>query len=236
LFNVIPVIDLIDGEAVLAKAGDRQRYKPLNTPLCNSSEPLAVAEAYLSLYPFSNLYIADLDAIRGNRSNRDIIKALHRKFPAVQFWIDGGFRDRAMLSQSAIPGTRPVIGSESLVDIELLTTAHAPLLSLDYQQDRLLGPASLKTDIHLWPRDVIVMSMSQIGSDSGPDWQRLQTLQQCAPTTNFYAAGGVRNFEDLQQLAILKCHGALLATALHYGAIDTTSLQKIIQVPGKPGT
>ena len=236
MFNVIPVIDLINGQAVLAKAGDRQRYKPLNTPLCKSSEPLAVAEAYLSLHPFSTLYIADLDAICGNNSNQKTIKRLHRNFPDLQIWVDGGFRNHAMLSKSAVPGTRPVIGSESLADIELLNTAQAPILSLDYQQDRFLGPASLQTDSQRWPRDVIVMSMSQIGSESGPDWKRLQTLQQCAPTTNFYTAGGVRNLEDLQRLAELKCHGALIATALHNGTIDTNSLQKIIQVPGKPGT
>lgn len=226
----------MDGQAVQARAGDRHSYRPLDTPLCHSSNPVAVVEAYLSLHPFRQIYVADLDAIRGFSPDEKSIHALHSAFPDLQFWIDGGFRDRARLSRLTLPGTRPVIGSETLTDTGLPAVTPASLLSLDFQQDRFLGPASLLTDKKLWPRDVIVMSMSRIGCDTGPDWKRLHLLQQGSLQSQLYAAGGVRNLDDLQQLSMANISGALTATALHNGAISATQLRTIIQVPGLPGT
>lgn len=231
MFIVVPVIDLLDGQAVQARHGDRQSYKPLCTPLSRSSDPLAVTEAYLSLHPFGQIYVADLDAIRGANPNLKIIAALRERLPKVQIWVDGGFRNHPMLSKLSLPGIRPVIGSETLTDTGLLRAAKAPILSLDYHQGRFLGPASLQTDVRSWPRDVIIMSMSRIGCDAGPDWQRLRDLRLRAPATRLYAAGGVRGFDDLRTLAATGVHGALVSTALHKGALSAATLASISQLP-----
>ncbi len=60
--KVIPVIDILNGIVVHAVRGKRQEYRPLTSILCKSVEPLEVAKAFKAL-GFSELYIADLDAI-----------------------------------------------------------------------------------------------------------------------------------------------------------------------------
>ena len=64
MMQVIPVIDLLNGEVVHAKKGLRQTYQPMQSPLCPSSDPLTVVSELLALHPFKQLYIADLNAIQ----------------------------------------------------------------------------------------------------------------------------------------------------------------------------
>ena len=65
--DVIPVIDIKNGQVVHAQGGRRDSYRPIRTPLSPTSAPADVAAGLLRLAPFRNLYIADLDAIEGRR-------------------------------------------------------------------------------------------------------------------------------------------------------------------------
>jgi phosphoribosylformimino-5-aminoimidazole carboxamide ribotide isomerase len=234
---VIPVIDLIGGRVVHAKHGDRTTYVPLNSPLCPSSNPIRVTEAYLSLYPFEYVYIADLDAIEGRGNNRQSILSVLENFSSLKLWVDAGIRDQVMLEMFIThKNIYPVIGSETLTELKLLEKSHSPILSLDYRNGNFLGPKELEADVHLWPYDVIVMSLSSIGGQLGPDLKLFQRLQSRSPESCFYAAGGVRNIDDLQKLANSYCKGALVASALHNGALKTNDLQNIIQAPETSGT
>ncbi|HKM59743.1 MAG TPA: HisA/HisF-related TIM barrel protein, partial [Candidatus Bathyarchaeia archaeon] len=62
--KVIPVIDILNGIVVHAVRGKRREYQPLQSSICNSIEPLEIAKTFKTL-GFSELYIADLDAITG---------------------------------------------------------------------------------------------------------------------------------------------------------------------------
>ena len=88
--QIIPVIDIKSGHAVLAKQGDRNNYLPLSTPLCDSSQVEDVINAYLQLYPFTRIYIADLDALMGLGNNQDLINDLFIHYPQLNFMIDSG--------------------------------------------------------------------------------------------------------------------------------------------------
>ena len=65
--QVIPVIDLLRGQVVRARMGDRASYRPLESPLSPTSDPIDVVRGLLSVYPFPTLYVADLDAIQRQR-------------------------------------------------------------------------------------------------------------------------------------------------------------------------
>ena len=90
MMQLIPVIDLKGGLVVAARRGDRRHYAPLQTPLCPSAAPVAVAAALLGLYPFTTLYIADLDAIGGGPGQWGLIEQIHRNHPVVTLWVDNG--------------------------------------------------------------------------------------------------------------------------------------------------
>jgi phosphoribosylformimino-5-aminoimidazole carboxamide ribotide isomerase len=233
--NLIPVIDLMRSCVVMANGGKRHEYSPLSTPLCRKSQPQEVLSALLDLYPFDTLYIADLDAICASGSNLELIYSLHLSHPEITLWVDNGLTDLERLCGFA----RPIIGTESISHCEqlahLLASLPSPILSLDYPDDNFKGPTDLERQPDCWPEDVIVMSLSRVGTSTGPDTVRLLRLLNAQPRLRLYAAGGIRNLQDLEQLRSIGTAGALVSTALHQGAINRGELERFINAQGIPG-
>lgn len=275
--QVIPVIDVRAGAAVAASRGDRARYRPLETPLAASADPVAVALGLRSLYPFAMLYVADLDGIEGRGADHAMQHRLAEAWPGTELWIDDGSAGapspgantpasprRGEASEVAAPsplpdaersraprggegaGTGPliksqwlnstikshVVGSESLTALEDYHRARehagpAAPLSLDFRGDIFIGPPGLLDDAALWPGRIIVMTLARVGSGEGPDLPRLASIIARAGAREVYAAGGVRNADDLNALRDVGAAGALIATALHTGKISGRDLQRL---------
>ena len=225
--HIIPVLDLKGGTVVRARMGQRDQYRPIETPLSPTSEPLDVARGLLSIHPFATLYIADLDAITGRDDNDATLARLRKAFPGVMLWVDNGIADvaRAATWLRAELG-HLVIGSETQTDATVarhLAADPRVALSLDFRGDAFQGPPML-LDPACWPQRVIVMTLARVGSGAGPDIERLSAVRALAGGRSVYAAGGVR---DAQDLAILKQHdvaGALIATSLHDGRLTAADI------------
>jgi HisA/HisF family protein len=224
--DVIPVIDVRHGVAVHARQGQRDRYKPLETPLAQGSDPVAVARGLLSLFPFRSIYAADLDGIEGRGRHEGLAARLTAVLPGVEFWIDCG-----VTAAAASAGVLPVVGSESLADDDLERLRKEPgglfALSLDFRGDSFVGPRALLEDAGLWPERVIVMTLARVGAGEGPDLQRVAAIVARAGARRVYAAGGVRHLADLKALQGAGAAGALVATALHAGTITAGDLIEI---------
>ena len=76
------------------------------------------------------------------------------------------------------------------------------------------------------------MTLNKVGSHAGPDIARLQMLMQLnlarKKPANIFAAGGVRNLDDLLTLKQLGIAGALVASALHNGEITAQQLSALV--------
>ena len=106
--------------------------------------------------------------------------------------------------------------------------ARRPLiLSLDYKDDRFLGPAGPAVSASLWPQRIIVMTLSRVGSRGGPDLDLSAPLARRAPAKKIFAAGGVRGGEDLLALADCGISGVLVATALHERRIGRAEIAAV---------
>jgi phosphoribosylformimino-5-aminoimidazole carboxamide ribotide isomerase len=234
--EIIPVIDVKNGQAVHAKKGLRERYQPLNTRLCPDGDPLTLATALRSLYPFRTIYLADLDALMGAGSNLPLLQNLVAGFPDTEFWVDQGWSELHHLNPALCPWI-PVVGSESLTESIPPILSNQPdrmILSLDFSASGLVGPKVLLENDGLWPERVIIMSLARIGGENGPDWERLTYFSTAWPNRQFVAAGGVRHEKDLRKLASLGLAGALVATALHRGAIGASLIEEFMS--GLPST
>src|SRR5262244_2140243 len=93
IMEVIPVIDLKDGVVVHARMGMRSAYAPIKTPLSPTSRPTDVARGLLSIFPFKQFYVADLDAIEHKGDNNAALKQLSAEYPDLVFWVDAGIAD-----------------------------------------------------------------------------------------------------------------------------------------------
>jgi phosphoribosylformimino-5-aminoimidazole carboxamide ribotide isomerase len=226
IVKIIPVIDLKNGVVVHARQGQRTHYQPIQSALCSSANIDQVIQAFLSLYAFDSFYIADLDALTGQGEHDNIINALLCCYPQIEFWVDQGYRPQAK-PISPLKNHMPVLGSESYCDdtvAELKAFKRRFVLSLDYKDDAILGAKSLLDNTNLWPMDIIIMTLDQVGSAKGPDFDKLSRFCQQYPEKNFIAAGGVRNSEDLRALQAMGIKRVLLASALHSGAVVATDI------------
>jgi phosphoribosylformimino-5-aminoimidazole carboxamide ribotide isomerase len=227
--QVIPVIDLKGGAVVHARMGERARYRPIETPLARSSDPIDVARGLLAVHPFVTLYVADLDAITGVGDNRAALDQLRQALPDLTLWVDSGIADqRAAAAWLAHGLGHVVLGSETQRDISVIHHfAKEPraVLSLDFRGDAFQGPSELLANAHVWPQRVIVMTLHRVGSDAGPDFARLHAIKPAA--REIYAAGGVRDADDLQALADAGIAGVLVASSLHNGRLTGADLRRL---------
>jgi phosphoribosylformimino-5-aminoimidazole carboxamide ribotide isomerase len=227
--KIIPVIDLKDGVVVQARQGKREHYLPIKSDLCQSCDIYQVIEAFLDFYPFTTLYIADLNAITRQGDHEYLIAAVQLYFPHIIFWIDRGYQSYGQLIH--YPNNYlPVLGSESYQNeniSELKTFKNNFILSLDYSISDPLGADLLFSNEDLWPENIIIMTLERVGSNNGADLDKLTTFCKRYPHKNFIAAGGIRNIGDLQALKQIGIHQALIATALHAGNISGQDIQNI---------
>jgi phosphoribosylformimino-5-aminoimidazole carboxamide ribotide isomerase len=229
--EVIPVIDLKGGLVVRARMGERDKYQPIVTPLSPTSDPLDVAGGLLSLYPFASLYLADLDAIEGRGDNTATIDRLAAAFPDLVIWVDNGIAGQQAADTWLARGQgRLVIGSETQGDGSVarhFANNDRVALSLDYRGPSFQGPPELLSDPDTWPQRVIVMTLERVGSDAGPDLDRISRIRSIAPGRRIYAAGGVRGIDDLLKLKQADAAGALVASCLHDGRLSKRDLDQL---------
>lgn len=235
--QVIPVIDLLNGEVVHAKKGLRQTYQRMQSALCPTCDPLTVVAALLAIHPFKQLYIADLNAIQKlpnkTRSNYACIAQISLAYPELELWLDAGFKHSADLFEWQTLNVRIILASENFHDMHdyltLCQHQHDFILSLDFFSDGFHGPQALLKQTEDWPERVIIMSLSDVGANQGFNKTRLVQIGQSNQSSLLYAAGGVRNEQDLLSLKALGVHGALVASALHNQQISGASLSKLSQ-------
>jgi phosphoribosylformimino-5-aminoimidazole carboxamide ribotide isomerase len=238
---VIPVIDLKCGVAVHAVRGDRERYRPLRSRIAEGSDPVLISRAARERFGLDEVYVADLDAIGGGPGSSDVVAALAREGRVM---VDAGAvtaTDVARLLELGV--ARVVIGTESLPGAEAFRRLRAELpdaplvLSLDLRRGRLLSPDpdlggiaavdALARLAEAGAREAIVLDLMRVGSGEGPDVTLLGELHARFPDVELLAGGGVRNAADLRALAGAGSSGALLATALHDGAIGAEELHAL---------
>lgn len=202
--------------------GARANYREISSCLCKSGNPGTVVDSLLTLHAFTTLYIADLDAIEGISDNLAVIKFLSEAYPSLQLWVDAGVRDAPTIAHFASRNVGvAVLGSESLIDIELLRSPHSgsAILSLDFLNEQPLGSTQIHARPEYWLPHTIAMNIGHVGSAQGPDFATIARLKATRPDIEWYAAGGVRGADDLKTLSCAGVAGVLVASALHNGQL-----------------
>jgi phosphoribosylformimino-5-aminoimidazole carboxamide ribotide isomerase len=151
--------------------------------------------------------------------------------PGLPLWIDAGIRDGQDLPEIAERGT-PVLATETLSAAaaeRLLAACPSAVLSLDFRGERLLGEPALLQRLQRWPAHVIAMNLARVGSALGPDLEQIAVLRRLAPRSRWYAAGGVRNGQDLRGCREAGAAGVLVASALHDGCITRADVEREVR-------
>jgi phosphoribosylformimino-5-aminoimidazole carboxamide ribotide isomerase len=230
---------------VHAVRDERERYRPLRSEIVSGSDPVQVDRAFREALGLDELYVADLDAIDGRTAHRQVLAALVRE---ARVMVDAGVTEvSAVRRLLELGAAHVVIGTETLADraaIERLRAElpDAPLvLSLDLRACRVISsdPELARLEAaealaRLRPagiREVIVLDLTRVGADAGPDVALVRELHGRFPELELLAGGGVRDLADLRALAAAGAAGALVATALHCGAIGRDEMRAVTRRP-----
>lgn len=242
---ILPVLDLLNGVVVRGVAGRRETYRPVESQICSSADPLAVAQAFRDHFGLERLYIADLDAILHRQPNFDTYRLLANAGFAT--WVDAGIAHPGLAATVLDAGADAVIaGLESTPSPDLLGQlvqacgAQRVVFSLDLLGGRPLAGGRVwqgMTPLRIAERAVeygiervIVLDLQQVGVSSGLSTLDLCTeIQKRAPHLELITGGGVRDIEDLCLLAKSNIAGVLIASALHNGRLTRRDLDTLSQ-------
>ena len=238
--KVIPVIDILNGDVVHAVRGQRKEYKPLQSILTNVISPLEVAKAFKNL-GFTELYIADLDAIISGSTDFSMYKQISVQ-TGLKLMVDAGITsiDRAQnLFNSGV--SKVVVGTETLQRKGFIKDAvkrfgsQRVILSLDLKGEKVMvklgfdgcvTPTCLLREFKsMGLEQVIVLDLTRVGSGEGVNMDFLKSII-AEIGVDVYVGGGIRDFNDLVELQKIGVSGALVATALHNGKIPIPALKE----------
>jgi phosphoribosylformimino-5-aminoimidazole carboxamide ribotide isomerase len=238
--KVLPVIDILNDAVVHAVKGARSEYRPIQSILCDSSDPLEVAQTFKTL-GFNELYVADLDAIIDCSANFQNLRRL-ADATGLKLMVDAGVtsidRAKSLVGNGV---SKLVIGTETLHHMGFVGEAvkafgsTSVVVSLDLKGDKVLvkpgfdgcrDPLCLLGEFSgMDVSQVIVLDLTRVGSGEGVNVDFLGKVINDLPLKVF-AGGGVRNIADLIELEKLGVSGVLVATALHTGKISIEELKK----------
>ncbi|WP_292380503.1 HisA/HisF-related TIM barrel protein [Methanosarcina sp. UBA289] len=243
MFRVIFVMDIFNRSVVLAKGGDREKYRPVSdsSTVCSSSDPVDIVEL---LRP-REVYIADLNVLQGKgprETNAGVIREVSLKADTM---LDFGISspqdvDKALsIAGTAVIGTET--GTLSAIKDAAYRNSGRISVSIDIKHGKVLKndpelPESpfeivkLLNDLPL--KDLIFLDLDRVGTASGFDPEFLQKLVECS-RHSVLLAGGVKDMEDLFTLDKLGIKGALVATAVHSGLVPPAVLSLGIKSDNK---
>jgi len=242
-------MDLKGGVAVHAVGGDRDKYQPLKSVLCNSPDPLEVASSFKRV-GFDELYVADLDSIEGAGSNLRLVSEVKARL-GLKLMVDAGVSSASGAEALLEAGVdKVVVGTEALSELRELEEVVDAVggarvaASIDLKGGRLMARSSelrgmnaLEAARALEARGVselILLELSRVGGRGGPDVELASRLLEEVEVP-LLVGGGVRHLADLLELRRVGVAGALVATALHEGSLkpeDLTALKSIERIVG----
>lgn len=218
----------------------------------DDGDPLALARAYVDRFGLTELYVADLDAILAGApgdahpaetAGRHAQDAILRNLATVApLWLDTGIAsaDDARHAR-ALGASHLVVGLETLGSFDALAAICAAVggeqvaFSLDLRNGDPVAPrldilpgepahrlAARAADAGVGV--VIVIDLARVGAATGLEIDLIVRVREAAPSSILLAGGGVRGLDDLVRLADAGCDGALVASALHDGAMSAADI------------
>ena len=244
--QIIPVLDIKgypSPNAVQAYRGERNKYGPLVSVLCDSSDPVMLATNFERKLRVSIIYIADLDGIQHQTRNWDVIKEIRAK-TTLNLYLDTGIRTKKDLHHIIDQGIdHPIVATETMTDhqetlewIRGLKRDQEVLISIDLwkgevlSKDPSIAGMPLKSLLSVFDYDqvagFVVLELTQIGTQTGVSLTPLKKVIQHT-SKRIITGGGIKDLNGLLELKALGVHGVLVGTALHNGKITREMIDRV---------
>jgi phosphoribosylformimino-5-aminoimidazole carboxamide ribotide isomerase len=239
MIEIIPAIDLINGQCVRLSQGDFESKKVY------SSNPLNVAKQFEDA-GIKRLHIVDLDGAKsGKISNLSVLESIAGNTSLV-IDMGGGIRTKddvqsllnagaSFVSVGSIAYKKPAMFKEWLDTFG----ADQFLLGADVKDEKIAVHGWLEnTDYSVYDfinehlsngiTQVFCTDIATDGMLKGPSIDLYKKLLDRFPSLHLIASGGVSSIEDVKRLNALGCHGVIIGKAIYEGKIDLNELTEMI--------
>lgn len=230
---VIPAIDLRGGRCVRLFRGDYAAETVYD------DDPVEVAVRF-QLEGARRLHVIDLDAARGDGSNREIVQEICRAI-AIPVQLGGGLRTIDAVEEAIEDGAaRAILGTAAALDPGFVAEAvehfgdHV-LVAVDVKDGRLMthgwqmeGPrveASIPALTDAGAPRFLVTSIQKDGTMDGPDLGLYERVLELTDRP-VVASGGVRVADDVRALRELGLEAVVVGKALYSG---TMRLEEVVR-------
>lgn len=234
--EIIPAIDLINGQCVRLTEGDFSQQTTYD------SDPLAVAQRF-EQHGVKRLHLVDLDGARAKQPvNLPVLERIARH-TGLEIDFGGGLQSEQAVRQAFGAGARQITaGSIAVREPETV----AGWLRA-FGADRIIVGADFRDNfisINAWAEQsertlrefvadyltagastFICTDVSKDGKLQGPALATYQQLREQLPTAQLVASGGVTTLADVEALAAIGMHGAIIGKAIYEGTITLAELQ-----------
>ena len=226
---IYPAIDLYGGKAVRLYKGDYARMTVY------SDDPVSVAKDFAAAGA-SHIHLVDLEGAKiGKPANLDTIRAIVET-TGLFAEVGGGIRDMETVdSYLSIGVSRVILGTAAVKDPDFLQAA------LNKYGEKIAVGVDLKdgfvaikgwtetSDLKaeeffarmqkLGVKTMICTDISRDGAMKGTNRELYRELS-AKFAIDLIASGGVSSMEDVEALAEMKLHGAIIGKAYYIGAVD----------------
>ena len=239
MIELIPAIDIINGQCVRLTKGDYKQKKVYH------DDPVAVAKDFEAL-GFRRLHIVDLDGAKSKHIVNDAV--LRGITSATSLTVDfgGGIKTEEDIEKAFEAGAAMVtIGSVAVTDPELFIG-----WLKKYGHEKLILGADVRNgmiSINGWKEDssepllpflrkyidagvvnVLCTEISKDGTLQGPAVALYKEVMANYPQLHLIASGGVSRQEDIEELEREGIPAVVFGKAIYEGRIDLKSLIKQI--------
>ncbi|MBY8980384.1 MAG: hypothetical protein KGD72_08345 [Candidatus Lokiarchaeota archaeon] len=243
-FRIIPVIDILNSQAVHAIKGEREKYKPLKSVLINDSDPIRIALKLKNEYLFNEFYIADLDAILQRKPNITILSKI-LDIPGVEVMIDPGIKtEKNVWNYFKLNLKSLILGLETLRDLKVVTEClelfdtNKIVVSIDMYNE------VIKTNIKEFKNQdiiaiirkiedlgvvkIILLDLFKIGQKIGGISALYLKIREVF-SGEILVGGGIKDIQDINEYRSNNFSGVLIGTALHDGSIKIEELRSFLK-------
>ena len=229
--NLIPAIDLIDGECVRLVRGDYAQKTVYH------HDPVARAEQFAA-QGFRHLHLVDLDGARtGELQNLPVLERIAARTD-LSISFGGGVQSAEAVAAAFNAGAgKVVLGSIAVREPALFDEWLA-----EYGAEKIILAADVR-DGHIavagWQQtsaepalpfiagqhacgvtQVLCTAIERDGTLEGPALKLYAELRKALPEVQLIASGGVASLSQLRALRELGCAGAVIGKALYEGHLD----------------
>ena len=226
---IYPAIDLYEGKAVRLYKGDYQQMTVY------SENPVKVSKEFVKKGA-THIHLVDLEGAKnGDTPNFEVVQNI-KAATGLFCEIGGGIRSMDVIHRYMEAGIdRVILGTAAVTDTEFLQEAVAQYgnriaVGVDIrdgyvaikgwtEKSELEAFAFCEKMEQIGVSAVICTDISKDGAMQGANHDLYQQLS-AQFSMDIIASGGVSSMEDVQRLAHMKIHGAIIGKAYYTGAIE----------------